>query len=314
MSLADALLAGLWAGLTVYAVLGGADFGAGVLHLLAPRGRAGRRRRLAITASMGPVWEANHVWLVFFLTGLLTAFPGAFAALGARLFAPATVALLGLAVRGAAFAFAGQLTGADRARRPLQAAFGLASVLTPFVLGATAAGLASGTLNWIGAFPAVAGALAVAQCTALAASFLTVELRRQPRLAGAFRRSALVATGATAALAVAGLGLAGDAAPGVPAATTGIVALVAALAALRLRRDRLARAALAAAAAALVWGWGLAQYPRLAGPGVTVATAAAGGAELRAVAVAIGAGGVLLAPAMWLLYAVFRRHPVEVVR
>src|SRR6201999_1310543 len=116
----------------VSAVLGGAAFGAGVLHL-----RAGRRRRLAIRAAMGPVWEANHVWLVFFLTGLLTAFPGAFAALGARLFAPATLALLALAVRGAAFAFAGQLTSADRARRPLHWVFGVGSVAAPFVFGAT---------------------------------------------------------------------------------------------------------------------------------------------------------------------------------
>jgi cytochrome d ubiquinol oxidase subunit II len=294
-------------------VLGGADLGAGVLHLLA---RRGRRRRLAIAAAMGPVWEANHVWLIFFLTGLLTAFPGAFAALGARLFAPATLVVLGLAVRGAAFAFAGQLTRGDRALRPLHAVFGAASVVTPFVLGATAAGVARGTLDWIGVFPAVAGALAVALCTALAASFLAVEAgrARAPGLAGMFRRSALRATAATAALAAAGLALAGAAAPGAPAAIAGAVALLGAAVALRLRRDRLARAALAAAIAAIVWGWGLAQYPRLAGPGVTVASAAAAGPELTAVAIAFAAGAVLLVPALWLLYAVFRRRPVEVVR
>ena len=75
MSLPEILIAVVWAGLTLYAILGGADFGAGVLHVLAPAGRRGRRRRQAITGAMGPVWEANHVWLVFFLTGLLTLFP-----------------------------------------------------------------------------------------------------------------------------------------------------------------------------------------------------------------------------------------------
>jgi cytochrome bd ubiquinol oxidase subunit II len=122
------VIAVLWGALTVYAVLGGADFGAGVLHLLSP----GERRREAILAAMGPVWEANHVWLIFFLTGLLTAFPGAFAALGAALFAPATLALFGLVIRGAALAFRQRF------------AFGVASALTPLVFGMTAAGLAGG--------------------------------------------------------------------------------------------------------------------------------------------------------------------------
>src|SRR4029077_769954 len=102
MRLPEILIAVVWAGLTLYAILGGADFGAGVLHVLAP-GR-GRRRRQAITGAMGPVWEANHVWLVFFLTGLLTLFPGAFSALGAAVLVPGTLALLGIVVRGAAFA------------------------------------------------------------------------------------------------------------------------------------------------------------------------------------------------------------------
>ena len=113
-----ALIGVLWGGLTLYAVLGGADFGAGVLHL-----RASERRRAAITTAMGPLWEANHVWLIFFLTGLLTLFPGAFSALGSALFAPATLVLFGLSIRGAALLAPG----------PLRLAFGLASASTPFV-------------------------------------------------------------------------------------------------------------------------------------------------------------------------------------
>jgi cytochrome d ubiquinol oxidase subunit II len=339
MTVPNILIGVFWAGLTAYAVLGGADFGAGVLHVLAPAGPVARRRRLAITAAMGPVWEANHVWLIFFLTGLLAAFPAAFAALGSALFVPATLALFGIVVRGAAFAFASQLTGADRARRPLQLAFGVASAATPLLFGAVAAGLArqrlvvaggavragGGAALWLGPFQLAVGLLAVAACTALAASFLTVEMRRagQPALAGAFRAHALTATAITAGLALVGLVLAGVYAPplfagltrrGLPAVLAGVLALAVALAALRRRRDVLARAAVSAAMAAFLWGWGLAQFPRLVGRDVTVSGAAAGAAELHAIAIALAAGGALLVPALWLLYGAFRRHPTEVIR
>jgi cytochrome d ubiquinol oxidase subunit II len=339
MTLPVVLIAVVWAGLTLYAILGGADFGAGILHLLAPAGHRGRRHRQAITGAMGPVWEANHVWLVFFLTGLLTLFPGAFSALGAAVLVPGTLALLGIVVRGAAFAFAGQLTGFDRARRPLQVAFGVASAATPVVFGAMAAGLArqrlvvdgttvragGGTALWLGPFQLEIGLLAAAACTALAAAFLAVETRRADEvvLARAFRNAALWATAVTALLAAGGLALAALEAPvlfrgltgrGLPAVLAGLAALAVALAALVRGRDRVARAALAAAMAALVWGWGLAQFPRLVGRHVTVATAAADPAELHVLAIALAAGAAVLLPALWLLYGAFRRHPTEVPR
>jgi cytochrome bd ubiquinol oxidase subunit II len=339
MTMANVLIGVFWAGLTAYAVLGGADFGAGVLHLVAGAGRAGRRRRRAIAAAMGPVWEANHVWLIFFLTGLLTAFPAAFAALGLALFVPATLALLGIVVRGAALAFASQLARADRVRLPLQLAFGVASCATPLVFGAVAAGLArqrlvavggavragGGTGLWVGPFQLVVGLLAVAACSALAASFLTVEMRRagEPALAGAFRVQAFRATAVTAVLALAGLALAdvsarrlfaGLTGRGLPAVVVGVVALAVALGALARRRDRLARAAVAAAVAAFVWGWGLAQFPRLVGRDITVAGAAAPSPELHALAVALAVGAALLLPSLWLLYGAFRRHPTEALR
>jgi cytochrome d ubiquinol oxidase subunit II len=301
MTLANVLIAVLWAGLTLYAVLGGADFGAGVLHL-----RASRQRRAAIATAMGPVWEANHVWLIFFLTGLLTLFPGGFAALGTASFAPATLALFGIAVRGAAFAFASQVP-----LRSVRLAFGIASVFTPFVFGALAAGLAT-RASWVGVFEFEVGLLGVAACVALAACFLTVEM---PTLAHAFRPQAFTATVLTAALAGAGPALAlmfahplfdGLMGRGLPAVLVCVVALAVTLIALLRRRDRLARAAVAISVAALLWGWGLAQYPRLAGSS-TVANAAASPAELRAVAIALAAGVALLAPAAWLLYVIFRR-------
>jgi len=328
MTLATVLLAVLFGGLTVYAVLGGADFGAGVLHLVAGPGLAGGRRRRAIAGAMGPVWEANHVWLIFFLTGLLTLFPAAFAALGTALLLPGALVLVGLVVRGAALACSGHLAGAERARRPIGLAFGLASLTTPAVFGATAGGLARGghgAALWAGPFQLVTALLAVAMCSALAATFMTVEAARagEAALAGDFRALARRSADATAVLAALGLAaarlfaspffddLTGD---GLPALIAGGGGLAWAIAALGWRRDRLARGALVVAVAAVMWGWALAQYPRLAGPGVTVTSAAAPAPELRAVAIALGAGAVLLLPALALLYGAFRHTTAEATR
>ena len=340
MSVPDLLLAAFWTGLTAYAVLGGADFGAGVLHLLAPAGRRGARRQRAIARAMGPVWEANHVWLIFFLTGLLTVFPAAFSALGAALLVPATLALAGIVVRGAAFAFGGGLGPADRARRPVQIAFGVASAATPVLFGAAAAGLArqrlavdaggrvrsgGGAALWIGPFQLEVGLLALAACAALGAAVLTVASGRagERGLARAVRAQAVRATAATAALAVAGIALAavaarplfdGLAGRALPAVLVAAAAFAVALGALRRERDHLARGALVVAVAGLVWGWGLAQFPRLVGRDVTVASAAAAPAELHAVAIALLAGNVLLAPSLWFLHRAFRGRSPEAIR
>ena len=295
MSLAAVLIGVFWAGLTLYSVLGGADFGAGVLHLLAP----GRPARQAIATAMGPVWEANHVWLVFFLSGLLTAFPRAFSALGASVLVPGALALVGIVVRGAALALRSN------------ALFGIASVATPFGFGFTAACIARDELA-VGAFQLDVGLLAVAASAALAAAFMAVE---SAELAPSFRRQATRATALATALALLGLPLAGRplldglSGRGLPAVLTGVFALLLALVALRRALDRLARAALSLAMAALIWGWGLAQYPRL-GHGVTVAGAAASASDLRAVAFALATGAAILAPALWLLF----RSTQEVLR
>jgi cytochrome d ubiquinol oxidase subunit II len=333
MTTAGVLMAVLWATLTGYAVFGGADFGAGILHLFTPEARG----RGAISGVIGPVWEANHVWLILFITGLLTLFPIALSALGTALFVPGTLALLGMVARGATFAFAGQLTAADGARRPLQRLFGLASLATPALLGAVAGGIArqrlvvvdgavragGGPGLWAGPFQAVVAGLAVAACAATAASFLTVEMARagEEALAARFRRQAFAAVAATATSAGAALLLSAREAPALHAGLTGralplvlggMAAALAALAALRTRRDRLARAAVALLVVALVWGWGVAQFPRVVGPSLTVDAAAASPPELHAIAIALAAGAALLAPSLLLLYGAFRRTPPEV--
>jgi cytochrome d ubiquinol oxidase subunit II len=283
-----------------------------------------------IAKAMAPVWEANHVWLIFALTALAAAFPPAWAALGTIAFLPASLALIAVVVRGASLAFAGQLEPRSRGARRLRRLFGSASVAAPLLFGMIAGGLARGRVAapfafWFGPFQLLVGMLAVALCTALAASFLAVEAQRagERGVERAFRTRGLYAIGAAAALAGLALLVARSAAPvlltglahrGLPAVLVAGGAFAAALAAFHRGRVRVARAAVALAATGVVWGWGLAQYPRLVGPAVTVTTAAASGAELQAVSVALAAGFVLLAPSLWLLYAAFRRQPIEVTK
>lgn len=335
MSPATALIALVWVGVTLYALLGGADFGGGVLHLLA-RGVGQERQRAAVAKTMGPVWEANHVWLIFAMTIFFSAFPRAFGVLGSALFLPATLALLGIVLRGAAFSFANALEGDRRIGKVLQRIFEAASVITPFLFGAIAGGLArqrihvqhgvvrgGGSAFWIGPFQLVVGVMAVALCVAVAAGFMSVEMSRTSEcaLAESFRRRALGATALACGLAIAAFALArgqapalygGLTGPGLPGTLAATVALGGALGALRQRRYRLARAALGLAMTAFIWGWGFAQYPVIAGPQVTVHDAAASAPELSAILVALGGGLLLLAPAVWLLYVAFRRNPVEV--
>src|ERR1700730_5823085 len=133
----------LFLGVTMYAVFGGADFGAGFWDLTAGRVARGRRPRALIDATLGPVWEANHVWLIFSLVVLWTAFPGAFAAIMETLYVPLAIAAVGIVARGAGFAF-GKVSETLSEQRIYGAAFAVSSVVTPFFLGAVAGGIASG--------------------------------------------------------------------------------------------------------------------------------------------------------------------------
>src|SRR5947209_7873595 len=201
MSLPDLIAIVLGLVLTSYAVLAGADFGAGILDLTS-RQRA--RQRAALAHTIGPLWEANHVWLIFAITILFSAFPAAFAALGTVMLAPLTLALLAIVVRGVAFGLQLDTAGGRRSDRLLARAFGAASFAAPLLFGASAAALAqvsstsSGTpavssLPWTGLFSAVVGLLAAALCAHLAACFVTLRLQRtgQPGLAREFRARGL---------------------------------------------------------------------------------------------------------------------------
>ncbi len=329
------LLVLMWVSVTVYAVAAGADFGAGAWDLLSGRTGPGARRRALIEHSIGPVWEANHVWLIFVLVLMWTAFPPLFAAVSSTLYIPLTLVALGVIARGSAFAFRKAVTEVWQ-QRIFGAAFAFSSLVTPFFLGAIAGGVASGRVppglargnvvtSWLNPTSVLCGTLAVLAGMYLAAVYLTADARRsgQPDLAEQFRRRALAAGVVTGLVAAAGLAVVHADAPPLWAGLSGraqfwpapaLVALsgaagVASLALLAARRYLLVRVTAALAVAAVLWGWGAAQYPHLlaAAPGLTVAQAAAGRATLQATMISAGVGIVLLAPSLLWLFLLFQR-------
>jgi cytochrome d ubiquinol oxidase subunit II len=327
--------------LTAYAVLAGADFGAGILDLGLGTGggAAGDLRRAdrdAIAVAIGPLWEANHVWLIFSITIFFSAFPRAFSAVGTGLLAPFVVALLAIVVRSVALGVRGSAVTSSQSRVLLGTVFGAASLVAPFAFGTIAGGLAEASVTapdrgamapaipWSSPFALVIGALAVALCAQLAAGFVALRCARaaQPvtaaRFARRMTRSGIVvlvlmaAAVAVAALAVPQLfdRLVGAALPAVVAA---VMAEAAALAAISRRRYASAYCAAFTSAVMVLWGWFTAQAPRLVGPRLTLHTAAATHTALVAVAVAVGAVLVAVIPAMFLLFALFNRPATEVL-
>ena len=328
MTTAEWVLALTWVGVTCYALFGGADFGGGIWDLLAGGARRGRAQRELIEHTIGPVWEANHVWLIFVLVVLWTCFPAVFAAVASTLYIPLTLVALGVIGRGAAFAFRKAVT-----ELPLQRLFGAAfagsSLLTPFFLGAAVGGVASGRVppgnargdvitSWWNPTSILGGTLAVAVSAYLAAVYLTADASRagQPALAEAFRRRALLAGVLTGAVALGGIWVlradapllfAGLTSRGLPLVALSALAGVASLALLGRRRFGLVRVTAALAVVAVIWGWAAGQYPYMLAPWLTIAEAAASPAVLQAVLASLAAGAVLLLPSLAWLYVLFQR-------
>jgi len=328
MTLADTLAGVVWLGVTCYALFGGADFGAGFWDLLAGGARRGDPRRRLIERSIGPVWEANHVWLIFVLVVLWTCFPRLFGAVSSTLWIPLTLAALGVIARGSAFAFRKTVTEVWQ-RRLFGAAFAASSVLTPFFLGAAAGGVAAGRVppgigagdavsSWWNPVSVMTGLLAVLSCAYLAAVYLTADARRagDAELAGWFRWRALAAGVAAGIVTAAGLlFLRHDAAAlyhgithrGLPLAVLSAVAGVISLALLWRRQFLIARVTAALAVTAVLWAWAAAQYPRLLQPGLTISQAAATRPVLLATLISLAVGAVLLIPSLTWLYLLFQR-------
>jgi cytochrome d ubiquinol oxidase subunit II len=322
--LAELCLALVILGLSAYAVLGSADFGAGFWDLTAGGAERGGRLRGMVQRSMSPVWEANHVWLIFVLVIVWTAFPVAFGSLFSTLSIPLFLAAVGLIFRGAAFALRGEAASINEAR-VLGGLFALSSVLIPFFLGAVIGGVASGRVavgnaagdpvsSWLNPTSALVGGLAVVTGAHLAAVYLTGDSRRAglEDLVRAFRARALASGVVSGALALGGLLVVREDAPElydglVSGGGLAMVLLSGAAGLLTLAlvaggRYELARVSAVAAVAAIVVGWAFAQDPYLLPPELTLEQAAAPDATLAAVLVGIGAGMVILAPALWLLY------------
>jgi cytochrome d ubiquinol oxidase subunit II len=310
-------------GLALYTVLGGADFGAGFWQLSAGSGPAGERIRDHAHHSMAPVWEANHVWLIFVLTVVWTAYPTAFGSIASTLSVALFIAAIGIIIRGAAYALRAG-TGDAREVRTVDTATGLSSILTPFALGAAVGGIASGRVpvgnaagnlitSWLNPTSILVGCLAIAISAYLAAVYLAADAarREEAELMRRFRARALGAGVAAGAIALGGLAVlhtdahllyhglvAGD---GLPALLISVLAGLGTLGLVWVERFEAARYCAAVAVAAILAGWALAQQPTLL-PGLTIAQAAAPHDTLVAVTVAVLLGGAILFPSLGLLF------------
>jgi cytochrome bd ubiquinol oxidase subunit II len=311
------------AGVVLYAVLAGADLGAGFWQLFAGRGLHGEMIREHAHHSMAPVWEANHVWLIFVLTVFWTAYPAAFGSIASTLAIPLFLAGIGIVFRGAAYALR---TAASTPRElgVIDTAFSLSSILTPFALGTMVGGIATKRVpvgnaagdrfsSWLNSTSILIGVLAVATSAYLAAVYLAADAARRDQrdLARAFRVRALGAGVVAGALALAGiLVVRSDARPlytelvsgrALPAVIVSALAGLATLALVYRRRFEAARYSAALAVAAVVAGWALAQWPTIL-PGLDVRHAAAPHDTLVAVVAAVLGGGAIVFPSLALLF------------
>jgi cytochrome bd ubiquinol oxidase subunit II len=322
----------LWLGVTAYAVFGGADFGAGFWDLLAGGTERGMRPRALIAGAIAPVWEANHTWLIFDLVVLWTAFPEAFAAIMSTLFVPLTLAGLGIVLRGSSFAFRPEATELP-GRRLAGAIFASSSVVTPFFLGAAGGAIASGRIpvgnaagdpfgSWLTPTSALVGVLAVTMCAYLAAVFLVADARRsgQPDMERYFRKRATGAAIVAGIAALAGIAILDLDAPilageltrrGWPLIVASGVFGSGALLVLRRGSTRGMRVLAVAAVVAVIWGWGIAQYPDILPGALTLADAAAPGASLDALLVVFVVAALVIVPSLALLFTLAERSRLE---
>jgi len=318
MSVAVIVAAAMFGGVLAYALFGGADFGSGFYDLTAGSGPQGAELRTLVDHSIGPVWEANHVWLIYVLVMWWTGFPTAFAAAMTTLFIPMMLALAGIVLRGAGFAFRKYAETYAQARL-FGVIFAGSSLITPFFLGAVAGGIASGRVprggygeqlgSWLNPTSLVGGCLAVATSAFLAGVFLTADAARGGRALLAERlRARTLAVGVLAGLIVfTGLYPIVRDAPtlshglsdrGLPLLAMAAVAGAVTLVLIFRRRYRVARVFAAAAVAAVVTGWGVGQYPWILVDQLTINEAAGAPTTLAGLLVVDALAVVLVLPAL----------------
>jgi cytochrome d ubiquinol oxidase subunit II len=332
VTLAEIMAGIIVVSLNAYVLLAGADFGGGVWDLLASGPRR-RDQRALVAEAIGPVWEANHVWLILALVLLFSCFPAAFAQLSIRLHIPLSLALIGIVLRGSAFAFRSYGGQRDDVQRNWGLLFAIASVVTPLLLGTAVGAVAAGTIGeegrgkgegfyslyvapWLNPFALSVGVFTLACFALLAAVYLTLE-STDPELQNDFRRRGIAAGIAVMITGVVALALSRAVAPALQQGLLGapwasllhlltVVTALGGLAALGFRRWRWARIAAAGEVSLILWGWALAQYPYLVPPDFTIDGTAAPAITLELALGALGLGGLVLFPSLYYLFHVFK--------
>jgi cytochrome d ubiquinol oxidase subunit II len=314
----------LFFAVTAYAVFGGADFGAGFWDLVAGGAARGEAPREVIDHSIGPVWEANHVWLIFIFVVLWTGFPEAFESITLTLFVPLSIAAFGIVLRGASFAFR-KTVFRTRDRRNFGAAFALSSVLVPYCMGAVAGAIISERVpaggkagdpwtSWINPTSILGGVLAVVAVAYLAAVYLVWDARRlgEPAMEGYFRRRAIGAAVVAGVVAFVGIFVLhaqatyvfhGLTSRGLPLVILSSLCGISSLVLLIRHAHRGARVLAVGAVVSVVVGWGVAQWDYILPTSLTVADAAAPTGTLQALLAATVLFALVVVPGFTLLYS-----------
>ena len=323
----ETVAAALLVSLTIYALSGGADYGGGVLDLFARGPRADRQRRL-IGDAIGPIWEADHVWLVLVVVIMFTAFPPAFARITTWLHIPLTLMLIGVVLRGSAFTFR-SYGDSERSERRWGRVFAISSLVTPVLLGLILGAVVSGRIvgqpvhfsdfvtPWLAPFPIAVGIFALSLFTYLAAVYLTIEASHEIDLQRDFRDRALTASIATGVFSAIVLLLSINGAPAIwrgltdrwwtwPLFWATAIAGFGGVWALWTERYDLARLCAIGEVTLILWGWAFAQFPILVEPDMTIYSVAAPNETLRLLVGALVAGSLLLFPSFRYLLRVFK--------
>lgn len=326
----DLLLLVMLFALTLYALLGGADFGAGIWEFTTAL-QATDKQRNHIYKAIGPVWEANHVWLIFVLVILMNGFPIAFAALSRALWLPLLLALVGIIFRGASYAFRTYSRGTGRELVMWEGTFAVASTATPLFLGASAGAIASGQLaitadgqytasyltGWMSPLAIFMGFYAVGLCAYLAAVYLAREADHDKELRHLWRQRSLSTGLWMGVLSVGGLVMVALETPALAAGflqrgwplvclslICGILSLI------EVWRHNFWRAVIASsgAVATVLWGWAVSQYPQIVPPYITSHIARAPDNVLWIMLVVIAVGSALLFPSLTYLFILFKSN------
>lgn len=328
---ADAMLAGAMLGaLVLYALLGGADYGAGFWDLLCSGPRQ-RQQRSLIAQAIGPVWETNHIWLILIIVLLFAGFPPAFSALSIGLAPPMFLILLGIVFRGSSYVFRAYFTGSVHTQLFWGKVFSISSSLTPLFLGIIIGAISSDTVvikdsislngylrTWFQPFPLIVGILSLSLFAYLSACYLTIEAD-DPAVQTDFRNRAMISGFVSLLSAVLTYIIAGGSAREirdgllrVPCAWAielgAAIAALVAFQALWSRNYIRARIAAAAQVSLIVIGWGVAQYPYLIRPNLTIFNSASPTNVLSALVIALAVGAVVLIPSLIVLFLVFKAH------